>query len=217
MTEAEWMAFTDPWDMLDQIRGPIDRIRGPDSKLNCVVATDRQLLLWGSACCRHLGPFVEDARWLNAIRVVEHFADGEAAYPEVLLVGGEMQTWFEELGGYQNVSPIAMVARSCADLSGGVDSAYDSMGTPFLVPADESKPLGRRRRPGERRGASGGTGTSSAVCAHARHPRQPLLPRHCSRRVEDGPRPHARQRDLSGPVVWTIARTRNGSDSGRMR
>jgi hypothetical protein len=82
-----------------------------------------------------LGPFVDDARWLNAVRVVEQFADGEVAYPDVLRVGGEMQRWFEELGGYENVSPIAMVARSCADLSGGVDSAFDSMRTPFLVPA----------------------------------------------------------------------------------
>jgi hypothetical protein len=135
MIEAEWMAFTDAWDMLDQIRGPIDRIRGPDSRLNCVVATDRQLLLWGSACCRRLGPFVEDARWLNAIRVIEQFADGEAAYPEVLLVGREMEKWFEELGGYESGTPGSMVARSCADLSGGVDSAFDSMRTPFLVPA----------------------------------------------------------------------------------
>jgi hypothetical protein len=132
MTEAEWHSLADPFALFDQIRGPKSTLNLP------VVATDRQLLLWASACCRRLGPVVDDARWLNAIRVVEQFADGEAAYPEVLAVGREMQKWFEELGGYQNVSPIGMVARSCADLSGGVDSAYDSMGTPFLVPAEEA-------------------------------------------------------------------------------
>jgi hypothetical protein len=135
MSESEWMAFTDPWDMLDQIRGSTDRIRGPVSKLNYVVATDRQLLLWGSGCCRRLGPFVDDARWLNAIQVIEQFADGKAAYPDVLLVGTEMEKWFTELGGYERSTPGSIIARSCADLSGGVDSAFDSMRTPFLVPA----------------------------------------------------------------------------------
>jgi hypothetical protein len=31
-----------------------------------------------------------------------------------------------------------MGGRSCADLAAGGDSAYDSMGTPFLVPAEEA-------------------------------------------------------------------------------
>ena len=55
MTEAEWMALTDPLDMLDQIRGPKSKLNYP------VVATDRQLPLWASACVRRLGPVVEDA------------------------------------------------------------------------------------------------------------------------------------------------------------
>jgi len=132
MTETDWLTLTDPFAMLDQIRGPSSHLDLP------VVATDRQLLLWASACCRRVGIVVDDARWLDAVRVVERFADGKAAYQDVLAVGREMQKWFEELGGYGNVSPVAMVARSCADLAAGVDSAYDSMGTPFLVPAEEA-------------------------------------------------------------------------------
>ena len=135
MTETEWMKFTDPWDMLDQIRGPVERIRRVQGKSNCVIATDRQLLLWGCACCRRLGPFVDDTRWLNAIRVVEQFAECEAAYPELLAVGGEMEKWFQDSGNYESCTPASLVARSCADLSGGVDSAFDSMRTPFLCPA----------------------------------------------------------------------------------
>jgi hypothetical protein len=132
MTETEWLTLADPLAMLNQIRGPRSKLNLP------IVATDRQLLLWASACCRRVGILADDARWLDAVRVVERFADGEAAYQDVLAVGGEMQKWFEELGGYGNVSPAGMMARSCADLAAGVDSAYDSMGTPFLVPAEEA-------------------------------------------------------------------------------
>lgn len=84
MTEAEWMAFTDPDEMLERIAGPIDRIRGPQGAMRCVVATDRQCLLWGSACCRRLGLFADDTRWLNAIRVVEQFAEGEATVDPIV-------------------------------------------------------------------------------------------------------------------------------------
>lgn len=135
MSEAEWIAFTDPEEMLEHIAGPIERIRGPEGIKWRVIATDRQCLLWGSACCRRLGPFIDDTRWLNAIRIVEQFADGEETYPQVLAVGSEMEQWFQELGNYESLTPASMVARSCADLSSGVDSAYDSMRTPFLSPA----------------------------------------------------------------------------------
>ncbi len=135
MTEPEWMAFTDPWEMLEHIAGPLERIRGPQGSLRCVIATDRQCLLWGSACCRRMGPFVDDARWLNAIRIVEQFADGKATYPQMLAVSGEMEKWFQDLGSYESCTPASMAARSCADLSSGVDSAFDSMRTPFLSPA----------------------------------------------------------------------------------
>src|SRR5712692_3603696 len=132
MTETEWLTLADPFAMLDQIRGPKSKLNLP------VVATDRQLLLWASACCRRVGVLVDDVRWFDAVPVVERFADGESAYRDVLAVGREMQKWFAEMCGYQNVSPAGLVARSCADLAGGVDSAYDSMGTPFVVPAEEA-------------------------------------------------------------------------------
>ncbi len=105
MTETVWLTLTDPSAMLDQVRGPKSKLNRP------VVATDRQLLLWASACCRRVGVVVDDGRWLDAVRVVQRFADGEAAYRDVLAVGGEMQKWFEELGGYENVSPLGLVAR----------------------------------------------------------------------------------------------------------
>ncbi|QVL30828.1 hypothetical protein KIH39_18495 [Telmatocola sphagniphila] len=126
------MAFTDPSAMLDHIRGPKDRVRGPGDPLNYVIATDHQFLLWGCACCRHLGPIVDDPRWLKAIQSVEQFSEGRATYAQLLAVGVEMENWFAELGGYANTSPKALIARSCADLTSGVDSAYDSMRTPFL-------------------------------------------------------------------------------------
>ncbi|QJX01084.1 hypothetical protein [Frigoriglobus tundricola] len=138
MTESEWTAITDPHDMLAHVRGPVDRVREPRDEGGVVTATDRQLLLWAVACVRRVALLLHDARSLTAVHVVERFADGEAIYPDVLVVGRAMEQWFEESGGYASGTPLSMVARSCADLTGGVDSAFDSMRTPFLVPAEEA-------------------------------------------------------------------------------
>ncbi len=60
MTEAEWLAATDPTPMLDFVRGK---------------ATDRKRRLFAVACCRRISDM--DEKWMGvAILAAEQFADG---------------------------------------------------------------------------------------------------------------------------------------------
>jgi hypothetical protein len=64
MTEAEWMACTDPGPMLDFILGK---------------ATDRKLRLFAVTCCRRVWPLLKDQRSRQAVEVAETYADGQAS------------------------------------------------------------------------------------------------------------------------------------------
>jgi hypothetical protein len=63
MTEAEWLACENVHLMLDFLRGWI---------------SDRQLRLFGVACCRHIWPLLTDERSRRAVEIAEQFADGLA-------------------------------------------------------------------------------------------------------------------------------------------
>jgi hypothetical protein len=64
MTEAEWMAFTDPRPML----GPLRRRAG-----------DRKLRLFAVACCRRIWELLPDDECRSALETAERFADGLAS------------------------------------------------------------------------------------------------------------------------------------------
>jgi hypothetical protein len=64
MTEAEWMAFTDPRPMLAPLR------RG---------ASDRKLRLFAVACCRRIWDLLPDEPCRSALETAELFADGLAS------------------------------------------------------------------------------------------------------------------------------------------
>ena len=68
MTEADWLAADDPSPMLEHLRGRI---------------SDRKLTLFAAACCRHLGPLLNDERCLAAVEMAERFADGRADVKEL--------------------------------------------------------------------------------------------------------------------------------------
>jgi hypothetical protein len=64
VTEAEWLAATDPLPMLEYLRDK---------------ASDRKLRLFAAACCRFLYRLIPDQRSRKAIGVAERFADGEVS------------------------------------------------------------------------------------------------------------------------------------------
>jgi hypothetical protein len=63
MTEAEWLAASDPETMLASLRGQ-------------TCATDRKLRLFACACARLMGFPADSRAWWTAIESFERFADG---------------------------------------------------------------------------------------------------------------------------------------------
>ena len=70
MTESDWNSSTDPQAMLSFLR---DGGR----------ATDRKLRLFAVACCRRLGPLLQDPRITTALDVAERYADGAATQADL--------------------------------------------------------------------------------------------------------------------------------------
>ncbi len=68
MTEAEWLAATDPMPMFDFLRGKF---------------SDRKLRLFAVACCRRIGHLLADKRLDHAVEIAERFADGEVDASEL--------------------------------------------------------------------------------------------------------------------------------------
>ncbi len=69
MTEADWLAATDPAPMLEYLNRRI---------------SDRKLILFAAACCRHIWTLLSDRRYRAAVEMAERFADGKANVKELL-------------------------------------------------------------------------------------------------------------------------------------
>jgi hypothetical protein len=61
MTEEEWLAATDPTEMLVYLRH----------------ASDRKLRLFQVACCQRIWHLMPDTHWREAVAVAEQYADGK--------------------------------------------------------------------------------------------------------------------------------------------
>jgi hypothetical protein len=68
ITEAEWQSCADPRPMQEAPRGK---------------ASERTLRLFALACCRRLGPLLQDPRITTALDVAERYADGAASQADL--------------------------------------------------------------------------------------------------------------------------------------
>jgi hypothetical protein len=71
MTEAKWLACTDPEPMLDFLRGKL---------------SERKLRLFACACCRQVRPFSQEENYRRALETAERHADGQATEAELRAV-----------------------------------------------------------------------------------------------------------------------------------
>jgi hypothetical protein len=96
VTEAEWLACTDPSKMLQSMLGQCGA---------------RKLRLFACACCRHLGPLLDSERCLHLLTVAERFADGQATEQELALARVAAQPankWGERAAGFAAAASLDM-------------------------------------------------------------------------------------------------------------
>jgi hypothetical protein len=99
VTEAEWLAGTDPWPMLD-----------PD--VFCGRSRDRKLRLFACACVRRVWDSLADLRSRMAVEVAERFADGGATWAELRVAFNAAWAAGHGFAGHTGVAEAA--ALECA-------------------------------------------------------------------------------------------------------
>jgi hypothetical protein len=77
MTEAEWLACSDPEEMLRALPEPV---------------SERKMRLFACAAVRHLARLDPAGSSLRAVEVAERFADGKAGLDELVAAWGPAQT-----------------------------------------------------------------------------------------------------------------------------
>ena len=95
MTEAEWLACTDPQPMLVILRRK---------------ASDRKVRLFAVACCRRIWSSLEREEFRDAVRKAESFADGLADRAEMLQAHERARAIFAKLHGRDNGPAAALTA-----------------------------------------------------------------------------------------------------------
>ena len=119
MTEAEWLACTDPGPMLEFLRGKV---------------SDRKLRLFAAACCRRVWPQLTGPLWREAVERSEHLAEGQAGPEESAILRARIwQKWR---------MPADAAARLAVSVELDARAAWEvarvaSWGNPHLSRADE--------------------------------------------------------------------------------
>lgn len=100
MTEAEWLACTDPTRMLEFLRKQR-------------TTSGRKSRLFAAACCRRVWDWLGE-RSRRAVEVMERYVDGAATFDELVpAMRGAEQDWIEEWGTHHpsNAASIAVAFR----------------------------------------------------------------------------------------------------------
>src|SRR5512145_3104431 len=87
MTEAQWLACTNPQPMLEFLRRKV---------------SDRKVRLFAVACCRRVWSSLEHEEFRDAVRKAESFADGLADRAEMLQAHEKACAIFSKLHGKDN-------------------------------------------------------------------------------------------------------------------
>lgn len=101
MTEAEWLACTNPTPMLEFLQGK---------------ASDRKLRLFACAYCQWLWPLLVDERSRNAVVTTECFVDGLSGIDEMHTACAEAVAAVDAVMHQSTVIPFGVSAHSLADL-----------------------------------------------------------------------------------------------------
>src|SRR5262245_33591219 len=95
MTEAEWLACTNPQPMLEFVRRK---------------ASDRKVRLFAVACCRRVWSSLEHEEFRDAVRKAESFADDLVDRVEMLEAHEKARAIFAKLRGKDNGPGAALTA-----------------------------------------------------------------------------------------------------------
>ena len=95
MTEAEWLACSDPQSMLEFLRRK---------------ASDRKVRLFAVACCRRVWSSLEHEEFRDAVRKAESFADGLADRAEMREAHEKARAIFTKLHGKDDGPGAALAA-----------------------------------------------------------------------------------------------------------
>lgn len=123
MTEAEWLAATDPQPMLVHLQGK-------------AIATDRKLRLFAVACCRHARPADDDAHRLKLLEAIEGFADEIVSGAELFAAYEIVNSRPRNRSDRLPVSTRAALAAAMSDASSAAKSVAAVLGSLALWPGD---------------------------------------------------------------------------------